>query len=143
MPPQHPRRPSCKIPTRVHRSGRSLLAAAAALALACGCHRPESGAAQGYVEGEFVYVASPLAGALETLSCRRGQEVKSGAPLFALESGKETAVMEEAQRRLAQARATLEDARKGKRPSELDALAAQLQQARAALEFSGKELARA
>ncbi len=40
---------------------------------------------QGYVEGEFVYVASPLAGQLESLQVRRGDQVKAGDPLFALD----------------------------------------------------------
>ena len=39
------------------------------------CQRPPSDRVQGYVEGEFVYVASPFAGALEALAVRRGQQV--------------------------------------------------------------------
>lgn len=115
--------------------------AIAVLAMA-GCDRPESNRLQGYVEGEFVHVASPLAGTLLQLSCKRGQQVQAGAPLFVLESEREAAGVAEAQRRLAQARATLEDARKGKRPSEIEALSAQLKQARAGLVLSERELAR-
>ncbi len=37
-----------------------------------GCNRTESDAVQGYVEGEYVYVAAPYSGALETLSVQRG-----------------------------------------------------------------------
>lgn len=40
---------------------------------------------QGYTEGEFVYVASPLAGKLEELYVKRGQGVKAGDALFCLE----------------------------------------------------------
>ena len=58
--------------------------------------RTKSELLQGYVEGEFVYVASPLAGALETLSVQRGAQVKAGDPLFALECGAETAARDEA-----------------------------------------------
>jgi HlyD family secretion protein len=68
--------------------------------------------------------------------------VASGAPLFALETNPEKAAKEEAERRLTQARASLEDARKGKRPTELDAIEAQIRQAQAALELSESELAR-
>ena len=50
--------------------GRALFVSACALAVLCnlvGCARPEPDRVQGYVEGEYVYVASPLPGTLETL----------------------------------------------------------------------------
>ena len=112
------------------------------LALLAGCTPAPSQRVQGYVEGEFVHVASPLAGQLDTLSVQRGAQVKKDSPLFALEHGMETAAREEAERRLAQAKATLEDAKKGRRPSELTSLDAQLGQARAALVLSEKEYER-
>jgi HlyD family secretion protein len=112
------------------------------LCMLAGCDRPDEGRVQGYVEGEYVYVASPLAGVLETLSVQRGVQVAAGDPLFALDNTPEKAALEEAKSRLAQARATLEDAKKGRRPSEVEALEAQLGQARAALALSQKELAR-
>jgi len=59
-----------------------------------------------------------------------------------LESASEKAARYEAERRLAQARANLEDAKKGKRPSEIESIEAQLQQARAALTLSEKEFER-
>ena len=97
---------------------------------------------QGYVEGEFVHVASPLAGQLDTLAVQRGAQVKKDDPLFALEHGMETAAREEAERRLAQAKANLEDTKKGRRPTELNSVDAQLKQARAALMLSEKEYER-
>jgi len=117
------------------------LASLLLLALA-GCKSKESDRIQGYAEGEFVYVASPLAGQLEKLSVKRGEQVKVGDPLFTLESGAERAAQDQAKRMLAQAQATLEDARKGKRPTEMDSLEAQLQQVRAALVLSKQDLAR-
>jgi len=116
--------------------------AIAALCLLAGCSRSASNRVQGYIEGEFVYVASPLAGALEKLQVQRGAQVKSGDPLFALECVKEEAARDEAERRLIQARANLQDAKKGKRPSEIGSIEAQLKQAQAALELSEKDLAR-
>lgn len=117
------------------------LASLLLLALA-GCKSKESDRIQGYAEGEFVYVASPLAGQLEKLSVKRGEQVKVGDPLFTLESGAERAAQDQAKRMLAQTQATLEDARKGKRPTEMDSLEAQLQQARAAFVLSKQDLAR-
>ncbi len=110
--------------------------------LACGCTRQPSDKVQGYVEGEFVYVASPLAGTLQTLHVRRGGQVKEGDPLFSLDNTPEKAARDEAERRMAQARATLEDLKKGKRPTEIDSIEAQLKQARAALVLSEREYAR-
>jgi HlyD family secretion protein len=107
-----------------------------------GCSRSVDNQVQGYVEGEYVYVASPLAGALESLYVQRGAQVKAGDPLFALESASEKAARDEAERRLVQARANLEDAKKGKRPSEIESMEAQLMQTRAALTLTEKDLAR-
>lgn len=97
---------------------------------------------QGYVEGEFVYVASPFGGRLERLSVNRGDQVETGALLFALEETPECAEREEAWRRVDQASAELEDAKRGLRPSEIQTIQAQLEQAKASLILSGFELER-
>jgi len=95
----------------------------------------------GYVEGEFVYVASPLPGVV-TLQVTKGALVKKGDPLFALESDAERSSRDEAQRRLAQAQAALRDVGKGLRPTEVAALTAQLQQAKSALHLAEAEYGR-
>jgi HlyD family secretion protein len=67
---------------------RQFMRAAGALILLLllgSCSDPPKNRFQGYVEGEFVYVASPLAGTLESLHVRRGDQVKAGDPLFALD----------------------------------------------------------
>jgi len=107
-----------------------------------GCARKDSNQVQGYVEGGYVYVASPLSGTLESLNVQRGSQVKEGDALFALDSTPEKAALDEAERRVSQAGANLEDAKKGKRPSEIESLKAQLKQAQAALVLSEKDLAR-
>jgi len=113
----------------------------AALAI-ISCSRKPSDRVQGYVEGEFVYISSPLPGTLETLHVQRGAQVKAGDPLFALENVTEKTARDEAERRLAQARANFEDARQGKRPTEIASIEAQLQQAYAALALSEREYTR-
>jgi HlyD family secretion protein len=70
---------------------------AAVFCICVGCGRSAPDRLQGYVEGEFVYVASPLAGALTTLYVQRGAQVKAGEPLFALESASEKDVRDQAQ----------------------------------------------
>lgn len=107
-----------------------------------GCGRQESNRVQGYAEGEFVYVASPLAGILEKLYVQRGNQVSASDLLFDLDNTPEKAARDEAQRRLAQARANLQDAIKARRPSEIESIEAQLKQARAALVFSEIEFER-
>lgn len=114
----------------------------ASLLIAAGCKAPEGNVVQGYVEGEFVYIASPRAGAVESLYVQRGDQVKAGDPLFTLNSDTERAARDEAKRRLAQGRASLEDAKKGRRPSEIESMEAQIRQAQASLEFSEKKFAR-
>jgi HlyD family secretion protein len=97
---------------------------------------------QGYVEGEYVYVASPVAGRLETLRVARGDQVTAGAPLFALDRSGEVPARDDAAARLASAEARLADLQKGARPSELETIEAQLAQARAMRELSEAELRR-
>jgi HlyD family secretion protein len=106
------------------------------------CHRSDDRVAQGYVEGEFVYVASPMSGALQALSVARGAQVREGAPLFDLENGYEKAGRDEARRRVAQAQANLDDAKTGQRPTELESIQAQIDQARVALILSQKDFER-
>jgi HlyD family secretion protein len=77
---------------------RQVMRAAVALLLfllLVGCSDPSKDRFQGYVEGEFVYVASPLAGQLEMLSVQRGQQVTAGQPLFALDETAEKAAREQ------------------------------------------------
>lgn len=97
---------------------------------------------QGYIEGEFVYVASPFGGRLENLAVKRGDQVEKGRLLFTLDDTAERAAREEALRRVAQAEAQLADAKQGLRPSEIHAIEAQLEQAKASLVLSEVELER-
>lgn len=117
-----------------------------ALALAvltlAGCNRHEPTAYQGYLEGEFVYVAAPLAGRLDQLNVQKGARVTAGTPLFVLEQGAELASLREAAERSRQAQARLADLRKGQRPSELAALEARLAQAKASAAQADRDFAR-
>jgi HlyD family secretion protein len=106
---------------------------------ASACGKPQSPALQGYVEGEYVRVAAPFAGALVSLDTRRGAQVQPGAALFALEAENEDAARREAQERLRKALAQVEDLRKGKRPTEIESSRAQLAQAQAAAVLSERE----
>ncbi|MBB6143745.1 HlyD family secretion protein [Silvibacterium bohemicum] len=112
-------------------STRLGLVAAAALVVA-GCSRGHVKSYQGYIEGRFVYVASPEGGRLDHLSVTRGQTVEAGHPLFELDKNPEAAEMREAEHQLRASQARLTDLQTGKRPAEVDVTRAQLAQAIAA-----------
>jgi HlyD family secretion protein len=96
-----------------------------------GCSRNAPARWQGYFEGEFVQVSSPLPGRLEALSVAKGTRVAAGAPLFTLEHAAEADELRQANQTLELARAQLADLRKGSRPEEIEALEAKLGQSRA------------
>ena len=75
-------------------------------------------------------------------NCASSGSVPAGAPLFALEAENESAARREAEDRLGNAEAQLENLRKGRRPTEIDAVRAQVSQAQAAAAFSAAELMR-
>jgi len=108
--------------------------------LAAGCSEPAATGYQGFVEGEFAFVASPYAGTLQGLAVARGQTVRMGALLFELEHASETAAVEEAKARLSTAGARLANLEAGRRKPELDALRAQVASAMTARELSAIQL---
>jgi HlyD family secretion protein len=107
-----------------------------ALALLAGCTGASTTTFQGYVEGEFVAMASSQPGRLEHLAVARGQQVERGAALFTLESTDERAAQQQAREQLAAAQAQLADLETGKRPPEVAVVAAQLRAAQAAAQKS-------
>jgi len=120
----------------------SVITAAFAAGLLAGCGEKSTGTFQGYLEGEYVYVAAPLAGALTNLAVARGDSVKAGQILFELERQSEADALAQAEKNLAQAQAQLDDLLKGKRPTEIASLTAQLERAQADLKLSAAQLVR-
>ena len=110
--------------------------------LLCGCNETESKLWQGYVEGEFVYVSSPLGGQLDEISVRKGQTVVAGQPLFTLEREFEQAGVAEAEENLDKIISDLADKRKGRRPSEIASIKARLRKAVAAKKLASTEYKR-
>ena len=113
-----------------------------ALAPMAACTNGKPSSFQGYVEGEFVHVASGAAGRLQHLLVKRGQTVEAATPLFDLESEQETAAVQQADEALHASRAQLADLGSGKRSAELAVVEAQLEQASAAEQQSASQLAR-
>jgi HlyD family secretion protein len=106
------------------------------------CRKKAESDFQGYVEGDFVHVASSEPGRLEQLQVARGDTVAAGAPLFVLESEKEAAAARQAQEQLRAAEAQLKDIQEGKRPQEVDVIREQLAQAKAEAKKAAAQLIR-
>ena len=117
------------------------LAAVAFAALVCACGRQAPAGYQGYIEGEFVNLASPFAGQLQKLHARRGSQVSEGQPVFVLEQANEAAARVEEEQKLKSAEAKLANLQIGRRAPEVDAIRAQLSQAQAARDLSRTQLA--
>lgn len=114
-----------------------------AVALLAGCGNQPNDTWQGYIEGEYVLLASPYAGQLQKLHVRRGERIETGKPVFALEQESERAARLEAEERLKAAQARLGNLKVPKRPPEIEALRAQLNQARAARDLAALQLEQA
>ncbi len=99
-------------------------------------------ALSGYIEGEALYLAAPVAGTVAELGVRRGQRVAAGAPLFVIEPDQRAAQSDRAEAELDVALAQAKDARKGQRPIELGILEADLDAAQAQEREARRELSR-
>jgi len=113
-----------------------------AASLVTGCEGKGNDYWQGYVEGEYVMLASPYAGQLQKLHVRRGEQAAAGKPLSALGQESERAARREAAQRLNAALARLENLRVPRRTPEIEALRAELKQVEVARELSETNLSR-
>ena len=86
----------------------------------------------GYIEGETLYLASPVAGTVAQLGVRRGERVRPGTPLFVIEPAQRAAQSDLAGAELQAALSQAQDARKGQRSVEIGILEAERDSAAAA-----------
>ncbi len=114
----------------------------ALVAMLAACQKQEEAVWQGYVEGEYVLLASPYAGQLQKLFVRRGDQIEAGKPLFVLEQESERQARAEAEERMKSAQARLENLQVPMRPPQIQALKEQMNQAKAAKELSRVNLVR-
>ncbi len=111
------------------------------LAFISGCTQKHN-EVQGYIEGDYTYVAPALSGKLEQLAVTRGDTVKAGQLLFVLDQQPEADQLKQAQKQLQQEQQTLIDIEKGQRPTILAGIVAQRGQAMAQLKLDRKTLNR-
>lgn len=91
---------------------------------------------QGYVEGENVYLASPYSGRLQYLYVHRGQYVKKGQLLFALDPNPQAFLVKQQEAALLQAQQLLSDLEQPRRLPEVQAIRAQIEQTDAKLKLA-------
>lgn len=116
------------------------------LALPCGlltllgaCQPAPEPAWSGYAEGDYIYIAAPVAGTLRELPTQKGQTVAAQALLFSLDDQPAQAARAEADARLDTARYQADNSAKGRRRDEIAVTEAQLAQARAQAERAQTE----
>lgn len=124
------------------RRGASMAGMGALVLALVACGPAAEHSIPGYIEGEYVRVAAPFGGTLQTLAVKRGDLVAGGAPVFALERDNEVAARRQAQQQLQAAEARLANLLTGKRPPEVATVAEQLRQAMAARDLSAANLKR-
>ncbi|MGA0607683.1 HlyD family secretion protein [Phenylobacterium sp. VNQ135] len=73
----------------------------------------------GYIEGEPLYLAAPVAGTVRAMHVVRGQAVKAGQALFVVDPSQLQAQRDQAGAEQAAAQAQAQDVRKGQRPVEV------------------------
>ena len=83
----------------------------------------------GYVEGERIYLAAPVSGAVAELYVREGDRVAAGGRTFLIDPGVQRAQADSAAAAVGAAEARAEDLRKGQRAEELSVYDAELQAA--------------
>ena len=114
----------------------------AAIALLAACSPPAPTGWSGYAEGDYVYVAAPVAGRLRALAVRAGDAVAQGAPLFTLDETPERDALDAALAQRDAAAAQSANLQTGKRPDELAQIQAQLAQALAQAALARTDAAR-
>jgi HlyD family secretion protein len=72
---------------------------------AWGPHPEDANVLSGYIEGEDMYLAAPVAGTVQTIAVSRGDRVAAGAPLFSMDPASLQAERAQAAAAVAQARA--------------------------------------
>lgn len=126
----------------LHMKSRILSLTSLLVLLLSGCQHAEEERFQGYVEGEPVLVAAQQSGQLTSLDVRRGDQIRTGAPLFSQDQATEAANVNQSKAQLVQAQAQLANLATGKRPPEVAVIEAQLKDAEVKRKLSAAELTR-
>ena len=105
-----------------------------------GCSDEDNGILQGYVEGDYLYLAAPQAGYLQSLNSVRGSRVTTGQIVFVVNDSPDEQAFLAAESRAESAKQKLENLQQPKRSTEIAELEAKLVEARAHLRLTEIEL---
>ena len=106
---------------------------------ACGANTDKE--FQGYVEGEYIYLAAPQAGYLKSLNVQRGDRVNAKQTVFAIASDPDDQAFVAAQAKAKSANEKLRNLKAPHRPSDVAILEANRQAAKAVLDLANTQLA--
>lgn len=106
------------------------------------CKPVDSDIINGYMEGEFVYIAPSASGILEEIYVTKGDNIKIGDKLFSIDTKTLQANVDTAKLSLEKAQSNYADLTKGKRSEEILIILKQKDQAEAVLKNSKQELNR-
>jgi len=118
----------------------NLLLLAPFLSLLTACDHPTDQSYQGYIEGEYVYLAAPLSGYLGTLNIARGSHVDANALAFNISAEQEQQGLNEMESRAIAALEHLHNLSESRRPQEIAVMEAQLHSAGASFRLSDTQL---
>ena len=94
-----------------------------------GCSRETAPGYQGYIEGEYLYLAAPQAGYLKSLDAPRGSRVSAGQTVFAVATDPDAQALAEAEAKAGSAREKVENLKEPRRAPEIATLEANVQAA--------------
>ena len=102
----------------------AVIAAAAILAWRWFGPGPRERYLSGYIEGESLFLAAPVAGTVSSIKAEEGQRVAAGAQLFAIDPATLSAQGEQAQAQVAEARTQIASAEANAQQAQADVTAA-------------------
>lgn len=105
-----------------------------------GCSKSSDPYYLGYVEGEYVYLSTPVSGYLKTIKVTRGSHADAKSIAFAVDDEQEVQALNEMKARVTSAQERLQNLTASRRPQEISTAEAQLQSAEAALRLSDAQL---
>jgi HlyD family secretion protein len=104
------------------------------------CSHSDPDSMEGYVEGDYLYLAAPQAGYLQALAAVRGSRVTAGTQVFAIAPDPDDRGLAEAQARTQSAQAKLENLKAPRREAEITAQQASERAGQAALALAESQL---
>lgn len=119
---------------------RIIIIALTSLMLSCWKSAPDH--YQGYVEGELAFLSSPFGGTLFKLQVKRGQAVKKGDLIFALDPNPEALQIKQNQAEVLQAEKVHQDLKNPRRTPEIAAIKAEIEQIDAKIKLAQVQVQR-